>query len=81
MKTFGSAAGDAFTITPSDTTNFDKMTDAIFIGGDGNIAVVKKDGTAITFTGVIAGQVLPINAIRVNSTGTTATNLVGLTYN
>ena len=64
-------------ITTSDSVNLTEPCRAIYVGGDGdNVAVL--GGSAITFAGAKAGSVLPINAIRVNSTGTTATNLVAL---
>lgn len=71
-------ATDAFAITPHDSTNFNENCRAIYIGGAGNIVVVTKQGNAVTFTGVLAGTILPIRAMRVNSTNTTATSLVGL---
>jgi hypothetical protein len=69
---------DAFAITPHDSTNFNENCRAIYIGGAGNIVVVTKAGNAVTFTGVLAGTILPVRAMRVNSTNTTATNLVGI---
>lgn len=71
-------------ITKSDTVNFDGSTyaanaatkaisaDAIFVGGAGVVVAVFEDGTTGAFT-VLAGTLLPIECIRVNSTTTTAT--------
>lgn len=70
-------ADSFFAITPSDTVNFDTPS-RIYVGGTGNVVAVGKDGVAVTFTGVPAGTTLPIVAVRVNSTSTTATALVGL---
>jgi hypothetical protein len=67
-----------FAITASDTNNFAVVPDAIYIGGAGNLVAVMPDGTTVTFTGVLAGTVLPISCIRVNASSTTATALVGL---
>jgi hypothetical protein len=67
-----------FAITTSDTNNFAVVPDAIYIGGAGNLVAVMPDGSTVTFTGVLAGTVLPISCIRVNATNTTATALVGL---
>jgi hypothetical protein len=76
-------------ITPSDTVNFDGSTfsanaatkaipcEAIEIGLTGNIAVVAENGVATTLA-VTVGQILPFKAIRVNSTGTTATGNMAL---
>jgi len=71
-------------ITKSDTVNFDGSTysasastkaipaDAIFVGGAGVVVAIFEDGSLAPFT-VLAGTVLPLTCIRVNSTSTTAT--------
>ena len=76
-------------ITPSDVTLFANPTRGIYIGGAGTIVAVPLlpspqgnggfvTGTPVTFTNCQAGTYLPIRAIRINATGTTATNLVAL---
>lgn len=67
-------------ITPHDTNDgpFDDPFDAVYIGGAGNIVVVREDDVAVTFVGLSAGIILRVRGIRVNSTNTTATNLVAL---
>ena len=77
----------AFAITKSDTINFDasvstsgayvRPCDAIYVGGAGIVVAVLQDGSTVNFTAV-AGGILPIRAIRVNSTTTTATLMVAL---
>jgi hypothetical protein len=67
-----------FAITPSDGTNFNYSVRGIYVGVTGNVVCVNEAGTAVTFTAVPAGAILPVYAIRVNSTSTTATNMVGL---
>lgn len=73
----------AVAITKSDTVSFvnqgtfGNLTSAIYVGGAGVVAVVFQDDSVVEFT-CIAGQLLPVNAKRVNSTGTTATLLVAL---
>jgi hypothetical protein len=42
------------------------------------LVAIQQDGTARTFTGVLAGTILPIAAIRVNNTTTDVTNLLAL---
>lgn len=76
-------------ITKSDTINFDTTTysatatvppkpcDAIYVGGAGIVVAVQSNGRAVSFTAV-AGAILPIAAIRVNSTTTDATLMVAL---
>ena len=65
-------------VTPSDSVDFDTICRAIYVGGAGNVVAVRHDGTAVTFTAVPAGTVLPIAVRRINSTSTTATAIVAL---
>ena len=65
-------------VTPSDSTDLDTLTRAIYVGGAGNVVAVGHDGVAVTFTGVQAGTVLPVACRRINSTSTTATSIVAL---
>ena len=65
-------------ITPSDTVNITDPVSAIYVGGLGNIVAVMDNGDVLTFIAVPVGTVLPLACVRVNATGTTATNLVGL---
>jgi hypothetical protein len=65
-------------VTKSDSTDFDVLCRAIYVGGAGNVVAVMYDGTAVTFTGVPAGTLLPIACRRINSTDTTATSMVAL---
>lgn len=79
----------AVAVTKSDTVNFDGSTyaatpvtkpipaDAIYVGGAGVVVAVFEDGSSASFT-AIAGQILPLKCIRVNSTNTTATLMVAL---
>lgn len=78
----------AVPITPSDTINFDGTVgfnsatkpipcEAIYVGGAGIVVAITEDGKANNFT-CVAGQILPIKAIRVNSTTTTATLMQAL---
>lgn len=78
--------GRATAITKSDTINIDGTysvtpcavpCDAIYVGGAGIVVVVFQDGSTIQLTAV-AGEVLPVRAIRVNSTTTTATLMAAL---
>lgn len=73
-----SPAKNGFAITPHDTNNLTADTRAIYVGGAGNIALVTSAGDEITLNGALAGTIIPIRATKVKSTGTTATNLVGL---
>lgn len=73
----------AAAITKSDTDNIVMVGSnvpvaAIYVGGAGNIVGVFKDGSTATITGALAGTILPITIVRVNSTNTTATALLAL---
>jgi hypothetical protein len=58
--------------------------DAIYVGTQGDLAVIMKSGETVVFIGVLAGTILPIGVSRVNAVNTDATNIValesGLTY-
>ena len=71
-------AKDAFAVTPDNATFFTQAARALYVGGTGDITLVTAAGTAVQFVGVPAGVILPVRCSRVNSTGTTATSIVGL---
>jgi hypothetical protein len=71
---------DGFTISPSDTVNFPTRADGVFVGGAGNVVLITESNRTLTFVGLPAASLIPVSALRVNNTNTTATNLVGLTY-
>lgn len=71
-------AEHAEAVTPSDGTDLTIVSRGLYVGGSGNVAVVMASGAAVTFTGVIAGSLLPIRVSRVKSTGTTATTILSL---
>jgi hypothetical protein len=65
-----------FTITPSNDNDL-KFPMIIYCGSSGTIAIHDKNGTAVTYT-VIAGDILPVLAARVLSTGTNVSQVIGL---
>jgi len=69
---------DMFAVTPSDATDFALSARGLYVGVGGTVVVVTLAGVAITFVNVASGQILPVACRRVNSTGTTATNIIGL---
>lgn len=71
-------AGRFAAVTPSDSVDLTYLTRALYVGGDGTVVAVDANGTAVSFVGVVAGTVLPIRVSRVNSTSTTATNIVAM---
>lgn len=78
VRTDERPSASAAAITPSDSTDFvGGACRGIYIGGAGNITAI-VGGSAILFTALPAGMILPIAATRVNATATTATAMVAL---
>lgn len=74
-----SPAVSGVAVTPSDTADLTLTTRAVFVGGGGAIRVIlARDTSAVTFSGVAAGTLLPIRVSRVLATGTTATSILAL---
>lgn len=71
-------AGHGFAIIPDDENDLPRETRAIYVGGQGNLSVTLSSGDEVALVSVPSGAVLPLRAIRIRATGTTATNLVGL---
>ena len=76
---------NGFGISPSDSVALAALTRYIYVGGyatgttPGDIAVVLAGSSGtVTLKSVPPGTVLPLCALQVLSTGTTATSLVGL---
>lgn len=67
-------------ITKSDATDLTaNKIRALWIGGAGDVAVIAlNDTAAVTIAGVVAGTLLPVSVVKVMSTNTTATNIVGI---
>jgi hypothetical protein len=70
-----STAGD---IVPLDGVPLEALPRGVYIGGDGDLNCQLEGGNSVTFVGLKAGTILPIRPVIVNSTGTTASQLVGL---
>ena len=64
-------------VTASDTVDLPKIADALYAGSNGVIQAVSQDGTVVAFH-CVTGVVIPIKVKRVNSTSTTANNVVAL---
>lgn len=86
LQRFDAVYNRGIAITPSDTVNFDGTTgfstkpmtaDAVYVGATGVVSVVLETGEPVSFT-VPTGYVLPMRCIRINSTLTTASQLVAL---
>jgi hypothetical protein len=66
-------------VTPSDTVDLDRVTQAIWVGGAGDVAAVRPDNLMPgVIAAVPAGSWLPLATRRINATGTTATAILAL---
>ena len=74
---FASAASGG-AVTPSDSTVLSFK--ALWVGGAGDVSVdFTEGGTAVVFTGVPAGTMLPVTGTRVNA-ATTATSITWINW-
>lgn len=70
------------TLVPSDTIDPDPytakklLTQSVYVGNNGDVALVDQSNTVTIFPNVSSGCVLNVAARRVNASGTTATGLV-----
>lgn len=71
------SAFNAASVTPSDSTAL-LPTRGLYIGGAGNVRVEMSLGNVVTFSGILAGTILPIQVVKVYATDTTATSIVAL---
>jgi hypothetical protein len=72
--TFPMFPGDATDLSPSDTDTF--TPSVIYCGGGGSVAVTTAQGSDVTFTGLPPGAIIPVQVIRVYSTGTSTSGLL-----
>lgn len=75
---YDAPASNAFAVTPADGSNLTHAVRALFVGGAGDVKVDTLGGDTVTFTGVLAGSILPVRILKVYATGTTATNIVAV---
>ena len=74
QRVYTSATGD---ITTSDTTVISGCQ-ALYIGGAGDVRVIFANGSDVVFKAVPVGTVLPVAAVKVMATNTTATHIAVL---
>ena len=68
------ASSKAYTIyQASPQTTIGNQGCNLYIGGAGNVKVTTIGGDIVTFTAPTLGQVLPVQVIKLHSTGTSAT--------
>ncbi len=76
MSILTAPGSPAVAITPSDSVNFDECR-GVYVGVAGDITGIVS-GTAVLFKNAVAGSTISVRFTRINSTGTTATDLVAL---
>lgn len=69
---------DAFNIVPNDLAELREVTRAVYIGQSGDLAVEFVGGSEVILRGLKAGTIYPLRLARVNVTGTTASDCLGL---
>lgn len=75
-----SPAGAAYDVTPTDDTAVGTYAPrALYVGTGGDLAVVMADQSSnVTFKNVPSGSILPVRVWSVQSTDTTATDILAL---
>lgn len=72
-------AANAAAITPNNGADLAANTRGLYVGVSGDVKVdMVTGGTGVTFVGLAAGIIHPLQVKRVYATGTTALNIVGL---
>ena len=78
--TFPQYPAGAFSITANDSVNLQNPA-VVYVGsiaGGSAVKVTTANGDVVTFSGLVAGTVIPVQVILVWSTGTTASSLIGI---
>ena len=72
-------AMEAAAVTPNNDADLPNgICRALYIGGGGTVVLDTANNTSLTFAGLQAGTILPLNVRRVRSTSTTATSIIAL---
>ena len=66
-----------FTVTPDDSVELRFVTRAIRVGTGGDLAVKSVGGEIVIIPDVLSGETVPVMAVKVYSTGTTASGITG----
>lgn len=69
-------AGAARFLSPSLDVQYGEKMRWIYVGNSGNVSFIAWDGSTVTLTGLVAGVFHPIYSLQINSSGTTATNII-----
>lgn len=76
-STFGATGGVSVDVSAANQS-LGRTARAFWIGGAGNLALTMDDGSSLTFVGIPAGTILPVQATVVLNSGTTATDVLAL---
>ncbi len=77
----------ALSVTPSDTVDIPSVSSqdgrgnngcVLYVGSSGDLKIKTAGGDVVTFTGIPAGTFLPVQVLRVYSTGTSAGSIIAL---
>ncbi|MEX1383648.1 hypothetical protein [Lutibacter sp.] len=77
-------AGRAASVTPSDTLDIPSVTGGIndgcvlYVGIGGDLTVTTTGQDVVTFVNIQDGTFIPVQVLKVLSTGTTATGIIAL---
>lgn len=69
-------SGYAKFLTPVLDTEYGEKMRGLYVGTTGNVSIETWDGQTVTFIGLVAGVVHPIFSLRINSSGTSASNIL-----
>lgn len=69
---------DWYDVTPDDNNDLSTIPRRVWVGGAGDLTIRSSEGNDVTLSSVPAGTLIPIQPVRILSTGTTATNIVAL---
>lgn len=74
---FGQPSSHPFTVTPSDADELQYVTRAIRCGTGGDLAIKSVSGVITVIPDVLSGETVAVMAVKVYSTGTTASGITG----
>ena len=78
---------NAAVVVPSDTSDIPSLSTSpeqrnngcvLYVGGTGDVRVLTAGGNDVKFAGIATGTFMPVQVLRVYTTGTTATNIIAL---
>lgn len=83
MTNVDPSASKASTVSPSDTADLPRpsgvaATKYLYVGVSGNVVIITPSGDTVILKGLVAGMFHPIQATRIKSTNTTATDILAL---